>query len=212
MVSEGKSPGKYARLAVLACLAEPKSLSELGIFWYNENGRFYKKKAREEIEKAVKKKQLIKEKSKYLANTSIIISQSYSKIKDKELKSLLCCFWDHQFSQKTFLCCEAIKQMFNNNPEIAAETKLQIILNMPLILHQLQEKDQEIYNLFVSMQGLEAYTNQINKNADKNMDKEFKNLKDKTDWLSNLNKIIKNINFSLNEKNSKLRINNIIRK
>ncbi|MBU1597983.1 MAG: hypothetical protein KKE98_06070 [Nanoarchaeota archaeon] len=207
-----KEPGKYARLAILAGLVEPKSLSELGMFWYNENGRFYKQKARQEIEQAVKNNFLIKEKSKYRTNTEKIILSAYSQINNKELKALLCMFWNHPFSQKTFLCCKAIKQMFNNNPEIAAENKPQTILNTPLILHQLQEKDNDVYNLFVSMQGLEAYTNQINKNADKNMDKEFENLKDKTDWLSNLNKIIKNDKILFKGKNNKLKITNILKK
>jgi hypothetical protein len=47
---EGDFPGKYAKLAILATLCEPKSLSELGIFWYKENGRFYKEKARQETD------------------------------------------------------------------------------------------------------------------------------------------------------------------
>jgi hypothetical protein len=42
------------------------------------------------------------------------------------------------------------------------------------------------------MQGLEHYTARINLNAEKNIGRAFKNLKEKTDWLDNLNKIIQN--------------------
>src|SRR4030042_4994551 len=90
--------GKYAKLAVLASLSEPKSLSELGLLWYNENGRFYKSKAREEIEKAVKQQLLIKEGAKYKANTEKLVSSVYNSIKDKDFKELLCRFWCQPFS------------------------------------------------------------------------------------------------------------------
>ncbi len=194
MVSEilNKYNGKYAKLAVLSCLVEPKSLSELGLFWYNENGRFYKQKARQEIKQAVEDELLIKEKTKYKANTEKLISEVYSDIKNKEIRELICIFWCHAFSQQSYLCCEAIKHMFNNNPEKAAEASLNQVLNIPLILHMLQEKDSEIYSLFVSMKNLESYTNIINIKSEKIISKAFKNLKEKTDWLDNLNKIVKN--------------------
>ena len=203
--------GKYAKLAVLASITEPRSLSELGLFWYNENGRFYKKKAREEIDNAVKKQLLIKKDAKYKTNADKLVSSVYSKIKDHEFKELLCRFWCQPFSQQTYLCCEAVKKMFSNNPEKAAEANLILILNTPLILHQLQEKHPEIYALFVSMQGLEQYTNRINLNAEKNLAKAFRNLKEKTDWLDNLNKIIQNNGYFLEQAHPGLKIKEIIR-
>ena len=66
--------GKYAQLAILASLVEPKSLSELGLFWYNENGRFYKKKARDEINKAVDESFLVKNGSKLKTNTEKLVA------------------------------------------------------------------------------------------------------------------------------------------
>ena len=81
--------GKYAKLAVLASLVEPKSLSELGIFWYNENGRFYKQKAREEINQAVNKGLLVKNGTKYKANKDKLVNLVYNNVKDKEIKNLL---------------------------------------------------------------------------------------------------------------------------
>ena len=45
--------GKYAKLAILSSLNEPKSLSELGIFWYKERGRFYKEGAEKQIKEAI---------------------------------------------------------------------------------------------------------------------------------------------------------------
>ena len=66
--------GKYSKLAVLASLVEPKSLSELGLFWYNENGRFYKKKARDEINKVVDESFLVKSGSKLKTNTEKLVA------------------------------------------------------------------------------------------------------------------------------------------
>ena len=208
----GEELGKYAKLAILASLVEPKSLSELGLFWYNENGRFYKEKARQEIKQAVAKNLLIKDGIKYKANTEKLISYACSSIKDKNVKNLLLRFWNHPFSQQTYLCCEAIKHMFNKNPEKATEIKSSIILNIPLILHMLQEKDLDVYSLFVSMQGLEKYTNIINIRAEKNMPKAFRNLKEKTDWLANLNEIVKNDGFLLEQTNNELKVKQIMGK
>ncbi len=208
----GEEIGKYAKLALLASLVEPKSLSELGLLWYNENGRFYKKKARQEIEQAVEKKLLLRDKTKYKANTEKLISYACSSIKNKDVKDLLLRFWNHPFSQQTYLCCEAIKHMFNNNPEKIAGSNPVIVLNMPLILHMLQEKDPEIYSLFVSLQDLESYTNTINIKSEKNMSKAFKNLKEKTDWLATLNKIVKNNGYFLEQNNSELKIKEIMKK
>ncbi|MBW2990199.1 hypothetical protein KY348_00675 [Candidatus Woesearchaeota archaeon] len=202
--------GKYAKLAVLASLVEPKSLSELGLFWYNENGRFYKQKARQEISQAVNKELLIKNRTKYRANKDKILSLVYNNVKEKELKNLLCQFWCHPFSLQTYLCCKAIKEMFNKNPEKAAEAKLGFILNLPLILHQLQEKDTETYSLFVSSHNLENYTNIININAEKNMAKAFRNLKEKTDWLANLNKMVKNNGYFITQTNHGINIKQIV--
>ena len=193
--------GKYAKLAILASLAESKSLSELGIFWYNENGRFYKKKAREEITQALDKDFLIKNSTKLKANTEKLVAFTYDKIKDKNLKETLCKFWCHPFSQKTFLCCEVLKQMFSNSPEKAANTSLNYVLNTPLILQKLQETDLEMYSLFVTNQELEEYIRAIHINAEKNITKAFMNLKQKTDWVENLNKIIKNNGRFLNSGN-----------
>ena len=204
--------GKYAQLAILASLVEPKSLSELGLFWYNENGRFYKKKARDEINKVVDESFLVKSGSKLKANTERLVALIYSDISKKDLKELLCRFWYHPFSQHTYMCCEAIKQMFNNNPEKAAEAKISLVLNTPLILHQLQEKDMETYSLFVSSQGLENYTTAININAEKNMPNSFKNLKEKTDWLANLNKIVKNNGHLLKHANGAIKIKQMLKK
>ena len=204
--------GKYAQLAILASLVEPKSLSELGLFWYNENGRFYKKKARDEINKVVDESFLVKSGSKLKTNTEKLVALIYSDISKKDLKELLCRFWCHPFSQHTYMCCEAIKQMFNNNPEKAAEAKISLVLNTPLILHQLQEKDMETYSLFVSSQGLENYTTAININAEKNMPNSFKNLKEKTDWLANLNKIVKNNGHLLKHANGAIKIKQMLKK
>jgi hypothetical protein len=209
-VSKELEVGKYAKLALLATLVEPKSLSELGTFWFNENGRFYKEKAREEVSAAVDKGFLKKEKSKYKANTEEIISRVYSNIKDKKLKEILIKFWHHPFSQKTYLCCESIKNFFNNNPEKAAEAKLILLLNMPLMLHRLQEKDSEVYSLFVSMQGLEKYTNILNLKSEHNASSVFNNLNEKTDWLDNLNKIIKNKGYLLKQTGSDLTVKGIV--
>lgn len=203
--------GKYARLAILTSLVEPKSLSELGLFWYNENGRFYKKKARQEIERAVNEKMLLKNKNKYQADTNKLISRVCSRVNDKNLREHLLKFWSHPFSQHTYLCCESIKHMFNNNPEKAVETEPSLILNMPLILHMLQEKDPEVYSLFVSSHNLKKYANTINIQAEKNLSKAFKNLKEKTDWLSTLNKIIKNNGYFLEQTSGELRIKQMIR-
>ena len=211
-IKEVKECGKYAKLAVLASITEPRSLSELGLLWYNENGRFYKKKAREEIDKAVNKQLLVKKGTKYKANTEKLIQSVYSSIKDREFKELLCRFWCQSFSQQTYLCCEAIKKMFNNNPEKAAEAKLILLLNTPLILHQLQEKHPEIYALFVSMQGLEQYTNSINLNAEKNLDRVFRNLKERTDWLDDLNKIIQNNGYFLEQAHPGLKVRKLMEK
>ena len=102
--------------------------------------------------------------------------------------------------------------MFNNNPEKAAEAKISLVLNTPLILHQLQEKDMETYSLFVSSQGLENYTTAININAEKNMPNSFKNLKEKTDWLANLNKIVKNNGHLLKHANGAIKIKQMLKK
>ena len=212
MRGECEKLGKYAKLAILASLVKPKSLSELGLFWYDENGRFYKQKARQEIRKAVEKELLLREKTKYKANTQGIISHVYSDIKNKNLKDLICRFWYHPFSQNTYLCCEVIKQLFNNNPEKAGKAELKQVINTPFILHELQEKDLEIYSLFISMQELENYSNAININAEKNLSKAFKNLKEKTDWLGDLNKIVKNNGYLLKKTNNKLKIREIIKK
>ena len=211
MPIESEEPGKYAKLAILASLVEPKSLSELGIFWYKENGRFYKQKARQEITQAVEENILVKQGKKYKANTRKIISSVYSKIKDKDFKEVLCIFWCHQFSQNTYLCCKAIKQMFNNNPEQASEANFNLIFNMPLILHYLQEKHSELYSLFVSTQGLDSYTKAINTSSEKNISKVFKNLKEKTDWLANLNKIVKNKDYFLEQTGNGLRIKEMVK-
>lgn len=204
--------GKYARLAILASLVQPKSLSEMGLFWYNENGRFYKQKPRQEIKQAVEKELLLKERTKYKANTEKLISCIYSDIKDKDFKGLLLKFWECSFTKQTYLCCEAVKKMFNNNPEKAAETEPDLILNMPLILHMLQEKDSEVYSLFVSTHRLESYTNMINIKAEENMPKVFKNLKEKTDWLASLNKIVKNNGYFLEQTSNGLRIKEMMKK
>jgi len=206
MKGVGEDLGKYAKLAILATFVEPKSLSELGLFWYNENGRFYKKKARDEIERAVKKQLLIKERVKYKTNTEKVVSFVYSNIRDKDLRGLLCKFWCQPFSQQTYLCCKAIKRMFSNKPDKAAETDLSVVFNTPLILHQLQEKNPEVYSLFVSLQGLKQYINIINLNAEKNLSWVFRSLKDKTDWLSDLNKIIRSNGYFLEQASFRLRI------
>ena len=208
----GDELGKYARLAVLATFAEPKSLSELGLFWYNENGRFYKEKARREVRRAVKKGFLLRRGRKYKANTERIIFLLYSNVRDKKMVDLLVKFWCHPFSQQTYLCCEAMKHMFNNNPERAARSKTSLIINTPLILHVLQEKDLEAYSIFVSSQGLESYTTTINIKAEKNMPKAFRNLKEKTDWLALLNRIVRNNGFLAEKVSDELKIKRIMAK
>jgi len=208
----GDELGKYARLAVLATFAKPKSLSELGLFWYNENGRFYKEKARCAVRRAVNKGFLLRRGRKYKANTERIILLLYSNVRDKKMMDLLVKFWCHPFSQQTYLCCEAMKHMFNNNPERAARSKPSLIINTPLILHVLQEKDLEAYSIFVSSQGLEKYITTINIKAEKNMPKAFRNLKEKTDWLALLNRIVKNNDYFLEQTNSELRIKGIMKK
>ena len=202
---------KYAKLAVLASISEPKSLSELGIFWFNENGRFYKKKAKEGIADAIKKNILLKHETKYKANTPKIVSSVYSEIKDQKLKEQLDRFWSHEFSQRTYLCPEVINIMFQNNSEKAVKTKINTILNTPLILHKLQEKDIEIYSLFVSMQNLEEYTTMLNIKCENNLSINFRNLKDKTDRVNNLNKIIKNNKCFIKGTCMKLKTKKIIR-
>lgn len=203
--------GKYSKLAILASLVEPKSLSELGIFWYNENGRFYKKNIREEINQAIHKTFLMRDRAKLKANTEKLITATYSNIKDKKLKEMVCRFWCHQFSQQTFLCCKAIKTMFNNSPKKAAEANLSLILHTPIILHQLQEKDPELYSFYVSSQMLDKYVNIININAEKNMPIAFKNLKEKTDWITNLNNIVKNNGHFLKHTSGMLRIKHLLK-
>jgi hypothetical protein len=191
--------GKYAKLAILATLCEPKSLSELGIFWYKENGRFYKIKAREEINLAVKKSLLLRQESKLIANTNEIISRVYSGVKDKELKADVLKFWQHPFSQSTYLCCDAIKHMFNKDAEKAAAASMSLIMNLPLLLHQLQEKHEEAYTVVVTLQSLDDYTQIINTKSDENINKIFMNLKQKTDWLDNLNRIVKSNGYLIRQ-------------
>ncbi len=182
---------KYAKLAVLATLNKPKSLSELGRLWYDENGRFYKKKAKQEISRGIKKGYLVREGKKYKANNEKILSKIYSKIKNKDLKEKIKDFWNHPFSQQTYLDSEAIKQLFSNNPEKACLTNLKLLFETPLMLHYLQEKDPEIYFLFISLQGLDDYTKIINTNSQENLNKTFKNLSQKVDWIDSLQKINK---------------------
>ena len=211
MVSDVAGVGKYGCLAILASLLEPKSLSELGLFWYNENGRFYKKKARQEIRLAVEKDYLLRLGSKYKANTKKILSYLCSDIKNDNYKSLLFKFWEHPFSQQTYFCCKTIRSMFQN-PEKFAETDMGLIVNMPLILSMIQEKDSEFYNLFVLSHGLEKYTNIINIESEKNMPKLFRNLKEKTDWVSVLNKIIKSNGYLLRHTGGELKIKHMLKK
>jgi hypothetical protein len=203
--------GKYAKLAVLATLCEPKSLSELGIFWYKENGRFYKQKAKDEVEKAVNDNILVKKGAKYMANTQKIVSQVYSEMKVPDEKALLLQFWSHPFSQKTYLCCESVKQLFSRNPEKASEADLSLVLNTPLILHKLQKNDPEAYSAFIGLQGLENYTNTINAKAEKNLVNNFRNLSEKTDWLDNLDQVLKNNGFLLELPNNNLKIRQLMR-
>ena len=66
------------------------------------------------------------------------------------------------------------------------------IINLPLILHYLQEKDEEVYMLFISMQNLEEYTKLINLKSEDNLPLYFKNLKQKTEWADILKKLMKN--------------------
>jgi len=206
-----KDAGKYGKLAILATLCEPKSLSELGIFWYDENGRFYKAKAKQEIRQVIHKKLLIKDGKKLRANTEKLINSVYADVKSPEVKKSLLDFWNHPFSQKTYLCCNSVKSLFSNNPEKASETDMGMVLNLPLILHKIQDKDSELYSAFIGLQSLEGYTTIINKKAEDNLQKHFKHLSDKTDWLDNLNKIIRHDGFLLKKAKSSLKINQLIK-
>jgi hypothetical protein len=206
-----KNAGKYAKLAILATLCEPKSLSELGIFWYDENGRFYKIKAQQEIRQVIHKKLLIRDGKKFRANTEKLINSVYSDVKNPEVKKSLLDFWSHPFTQKTYLCCSTVKSFFSNNPEKASETSLGMVLNLPLILHKIQDKDSELYSAFIGLQNLESYAGAINKRAEDNLQNHFKHLSDKTDWLDNLNKIIRHDGFLLKKVKSSLKINKLIK-
>ena len=206
-----KNAGKYGKLAILATLCEPKSLSELGIFWYNENGRFYKAKAQQEIRQAIHKKLLIKDGKKLKANTEKLINTVYADVKSPEVKKSLLDFWSHPFSQKTYLCCSTVKSLFSNNPERVSETSISMVLNLPLILHRIQDKDSELYSAFIGLQSLESYAGTINKKAEDNLQKDFKHLYDKTDWLDNLHKIIRNDGFLLEKAKNSMKINQLIK-
>jgi len=203
--------GKYAKLAILATLCEPKSLSELGIFWYNENGRFYKIKAQQEIRQVIHKKLLIKDGKKFKANTAKLINSVYVDVKNPEIKKSLLDFWSHPFSQKTYLCCNTVKSLFSNNPEKASETSIGMVLNLPLILHKIQDKDSELYSAFIGLQNLEGYAGTINKKAEDNLQKDFKHLSDKADWVDNLNKIIRHNGFLLQKAKNSMKINQLIK-
>jgi len=89
----GQELGKYAKLAILATLVEPKSLSKLGIFSYDENERFYKEKARQEIGIPIKEKHFVRDGPKIKANTKKLIDYVYAKVEDPEIKESSLIFW-----------------------------------------------------------------------------------------------------------------------
>ncbi len=183
--------GKYAKLAVFATMAEPKSLSELGLFWHGENGRFYKPKARKEIDAAIEDRVLIRHGPKLGANMDELLSCIYKKVKNDYFKSSLLSFWHHSFTRSTYLCAAAIRQLFRGNAKKAAEADISLVFSIPLALHRLQERDTESYSLFVSMWDLDTYTSVLNTASERNISRLFKNMAERIDWLNTLNRIIR---------------------
>lgn len=177
------SLGKYAKLTIISSLSRPRSLSELGIAWFSENGRFYKKKALNDIEIAHQKGYLISEQNKVFAVKEILIDEVY---KDRpKAKKDFKIFLNQKFSIETYFDIDTVKSFVKNNSDIAACTQLKHIMNAPLLIHMLNKEKSEIFSMIVHLLGFEDYVQKINHKMQENATM-FKNYDESLKWKDSI--------------------------
>lgn len=180
--------GKYGFLTVLSTINKPRSLSELGILWFSENGRFYKPKAEKEVNLALEKGYLFVEDNRYKANCFRLAEDLFEQT--HKLNGVFKSFFLHKFTQDTYYDLDVIHALCDCNPDRAVSMEFKFFMTLPLMLHSLQESNPEMFDVVVDVLGLSDYTLRLNQKIQDNMCL-FDNLDDSLKWKLNLDKSIK---------------------
>ncbi len=162
---------KYVKIVILSTLEEPKSLSDISMTWFNNRARLYYPPTKKEIEKAVKDGLLTKNKKLYGPNMPRLLNLLLEEMNfgEEELaegyKLDLKVFYlaHEEYIRKTYFNFEVIKQFTKLDYRKANELSVKLLLQLPILLRVLEEKDEDTANMVIQTMDLEEYVMLIQK-------------------------------------------------
>lgn len=192
---------KYVKIVLLSTLEEPKSLVDVSTTWFQNKGRLYQPPIFKEIKKAVNSKLLVQEKKVYCVNMEKLLGILLSDLSLGEeqkiiqrykgyLKSFYVSLGD--YTRKTYLNFEIIKELTKLDQTKAAELDLKLLIQLPFLLRFLEYKDKDIANVVIQLMGLESYVKLVEKLEIKNYDilRDKKKVDDWVEVFETLTKIL----------------------
>ncbi len=166
-----KNLNKYVKIVILSTFEEPNKLIDISETWFNNKARLYQTKIIKEIEKAVEEKILLKDGKFYEPNMPKLLDLVIEEINlgdDKiaedykcQLKQFYLKFGD--FTRKTYLNFEVIKEFTKLSYRKAEQLDLKLLIQLPILLRLLEEKDKNTEIAFIRLMSLENYVKVIQK-------------------------------------------------
>ena len=164
---------KYTKIVVISTLAEPKTLVDTSIMWFNNKGRLYQPIIMKGVRKAVQDKWLeIQDKKYYNANVPKLVKSILDEISMGDDHKLAQAYKEElkhfyislgEYTQKVYLNFEVIKVLTKMDQQKAEELDLALLIQLPFFLRFMEYKNKELTNIFIQVMGLEEYVKVIEK-------------------------------------------------
>ncbi len=161
---------KYVKIVMLSTLAEPKTLVDISVDWFQNKGRLYQPIIMKEIKKAVKEGIITQEGKFYRVDFSKLLNDlaihlgeddKLSRKYNEELKNFYLKLGD--YTQKVYLNYEIIKVLTKKDQNKAEELDLSLLIQLPFLLRYMENKDKDLANILIQVMNLEEYVKTIEK-------------------------------------------------
>lgn len=159
---------KYVKIVILSTLAEPKTLVDISVDWFQNKGRLYQPIIMKEIKKAVKEGIITQEGKFYRVNFSKLLSDLSIHLGEddklwrkynEELKNFYLKLGD--YTQKVYLNYEIIKVLTKKDQNKAEELDISLLIQLPFLLRYMENKDKDLANILIQVMNLEEYVKKV---------------------------------------------------
>ncbi len=160
---------KYAKIVLLSTLAEPKTLVDISIAWFQNKGRLYQPQNTKAIQELIKQGLLIQDGKIYQANVEklldYLLEDSEKDKIFKQYKEWLKYFYNHlkDYTRKVYLNFEVIKALTKLDHDKIPDFDLRLLIQLPFLLRFIEQTNKTIANLLIQAMKLEDYVKTIEK-------------------------------------------------